>query len=64
MIVNSYSVNGAIRLSCNKTGYGRFQKFPHLNYLFEHFPDFDFGLEDNESADESVLANGSLQSSY
>ena len=63
MIVNNYSVNGVIRLSCNKTSYGRVRKVPHLSYLFEHFPDFDFGLKVNESADESILANGSLQSS-
>ena len=35
---------------------------PDRSYLFEHFPDFDFGLEDNENADQSGLANESLQS--
>ena len=54
MIASSYSVNGIIRLSCNKISNGRVQKVPHISYLFEHFP--DFGLEDNENADESSLA--------
>ena len=39
---------------CNKISNGRVQKVPHISYLFEHFP--DFGLEDNENADESSLA--------
>ena len=64
MIANTYLANGIIRLSCNKISNGRIQKVPHISYLFEHFPDFDFGLEDNENADESGLANESLQSSY
>ena len=64
MIANTYSANGIIRLSCNKISNGRIQKVPHISYLFEHFPDFDFGLEDNENADESGLANESLHSSY
>ena len=54
VILNTYSVNGIIRLSCNKISNGRVQKVPHISYLFEHFP--DFGLEDNENADESSLA--------
>ena len=54
VIPNTYSVNGIIRLSCNKISNGRVQKVPHISYLFEHFP--DFGLEDNENADESSLA--------
>ena len=64
MIANTYSANRIIRLSCNKISNGRIQKVSHISYLFEHFPDFDFGLEDNENADESGLANESLQSSY
>ena len=39
---------------CNKISNGRVQKVPHISYLFEHFP--DFGLEDNENADESGFA--------
>ena len=54
VIPNTYSVNGIIRLSCNKISNGRVQKVPHISYLFEHFP--DFGLEDNENADESGFA--------
>ena len=54
MIPNTYSVNGIIRLSCNKISNGRVQKVPHISYLFEHFP--DFGFEDNENADESGFA--------
>ena len=54
VILNTYSVNGIIRLSCNKISNGRVQKVPHISYLFEHFP--DFGLEDNENADESGFA--------
>ena len=63
---NNYLVNGFVRLSCNKISNGRVQKVPHISYLFEHFLDFDFGLEhnDNENADESGSANESLQSSY
>ena len=64
MIGNTYSANEIICLSCNKISNGRIQKVPHISYLFEHFPDFDFGLEDNENADESGLANESLQSTY
>ena len=64
MIANTYSVNGTICLSCNKISNERVQTVPHINNLFEHFPDFDFGLEDNENADESRLTNESLQSSY
>ena len=57
MIANTYSVNGIIWLSCNKISNGRVQRIPHISYLFEHFPDFDFGLEDNENSDENDLAN-------
>ena len=66
MIANTYSVNGIIHLSCNKISNGRAQKVPHISYLFKHFAYFDFGLEDNDNknADESGLANESLQSSY
>ena len=32
--------------------------------LTGHFPDFDFGLKDNENADDSGLASESLQFSY
>ena len=64
MIANTYSANGIIRLSCNKISNRKIQKVPRISYLYEHFPDFDFGLEDNENADESSLANESLQSSY
>ena len=64
MIANTYSVNGVIRLSCNKISNRRVQKVPHISYLFEHFPDFDFSSEGNENADESGLANESLHSSY
>ena len=64
MIANTYSANGIIHLSCNKISDGRIQKVPHISYLFEHFPDFDLGVEDNENAGESSLANESLQSSY
>ena len=64
MITNTYSASRIIGLSCNKISAGRVQKFPHISYLFEHFLDIDFGLEDNENADESGLANESLQSSY
>ena len=64
MIANTYSANGIIRLSCNKINNGKIQNVSHISYLFEPFPDFDFGLEDNENADESGLANESLQSSY
>ena len=49
---------------CNKVSNGKFQKVPHISYIFEHFPDFGFGLEDNENTDENGLANESLQSSY
>ena len=66
MIANTYSVNGIIHLSCDKISNGRAQKVPHISYLFKHFAYFDFGLEDNDNknADESGLANESLQSSY
>ena len=62
MIPNTYSINRIIRLSCNKISNGRVQKVPCISYLFEHFP--DFGLEDNENADESGFTNESLQCSY
>ena len=64
IIVNTYSVNGIIHLSCNKISNGRVQKVSHISYLLERFPDFDFGLKDNENADESSLGNQLLQSSY
>ena len=64
MIANTYLTNGIICLSCKKISNGWIQKLPHISYLFEHFPDFDFSLEDNENADESGLANESLQSRY
>ena len=64
MIANSYLVNGIIHLSCKRISNGRDQNVPHISYLSEHFPDFDFGLEDNENPDESGLTNESLQSSY
>ena len=43
---------------------GGSKRFPHISYLFENFPDFDFGLENNENDDESEVADVSLQSSY
>ena len=49
---------------CNRISNGSIQKVPHISNLFEQFPDFDFGLEDNKNADESSLANESFQSSY
>ena len=64
MIANTYSVFGIICSSYNKISNGRVQKVPHKIYFFEHFPDFDFGLEDNENAHESELANKLLQFSY
>ena len=64
MIANTYSVFGIIHLSYNKISNGRVQKVPHTSYFFEHFPDFDFGLEDNENVHESELANKLLQFSY
>ena len=64
MIANTYSANEIICLSCNKISNGRIQKVPHISYLFENFPHFDFGLEDNDNPDESGLAIESLQSSY
>ena len=64
MIANTYSINGVIRLSCNKISNRRVQKVPLIGYLFEHFPDFDFGSESNENADKSGSADESLQSSY
>ena len=51
-------------LTCNKISNRRVQKVPLIGYLFEHFPDFDFGSESNENADKSGSADESLQSSY
>ena len=64
MIANTYLANTTIRLSCNKINNEKIQKFPHINYLFKHFPDFNLGLEDNENPDKSGLASKLLQSSY
>ena len=64
VITNTYTANGIVRLSCVSIKNGRIQKVPHISYLFENFPDFDFGLENNENDDESEVADVSLQSSY
>ena len=60
MIVNTYSANGIICLSCKRW----IQKVPRISYLFENFPDFLLSLENNENADESSLSNESLQNYY
>ena len=64
MTPNTYPIYGIIYLLCNKISNGSVQNVPDISYLFEHFPEFDFGLEDNENADQSDVANESLQSSY
>ena len=64
IITSTNTANGIVRLSCNSIHNGRTQKVTHISYLLENFPDFDFGLENNEKNDESELADVSLQSSY
>ena len=59
MIVINYSVIGIFAYHATKLVMEGSKRF-----LFEHFSDFDFSLEDNENADEGSLANESLQSSY
>ena len=59
MIVITYSVIGIFAYHATKLVMEGSKRF-----LFEHFSDFDFSLEDNENADEGSLANESLQSSY
>ena len=59
MIVINYSVIGIFAYHATELVMEGSKRF-----LFEHFSDFDFSLEDNENADEGSLANESLQSSY
>ena len=61
VISSTYTANAIVRLSCESIKNGRIQKVPHISFLLENFPGFDFALENNESDN---VADVSLQSSY